>query len=626
MSLAIEGEYKENCLFAGFSIYKNLREDIRFCSNRSFWNGNITDRTTDTKHTISPSDDMSLVIYAIKNYTTIVTSLIFNLSTCNGVAINPCEYDIYCIGNFIMLPFCKSYLDSFTTTKTDFKLEIQNRSITLMESLHKILSRKTHILTLKQKIGSCLQIYFSSSVRARTTNIFQDRYHMYFSGEGCLVIINAEIDTLKNEIRNKVLHSTYVGKINRLELFHVLGKGILIEHYLHKNKKQEKYRKSNRIVIEEKDFQTKYKVVVHDAATLILGTLSIIDRDKETKENKIFLKLQGGSYSSVLISLFMHQLEVFNVSGILSTLTSWQMFNIMSSNYIVPFNTIDTKDKTEQSLNILTNLNSVPYGYSLCLEIKANSFPLHTNSAIVAILKLETKFCIYKCSIRSNLTGIIDQKNCKTLVSSDIFDTKGLIAEIYDNHCTTKSTLDWSMDLYESDLLTSGGLEILLPGIYEKAEVHFYYHNYSIGRNEDKLIIKWQDKRIVQRVNTSLLLNGKQYYIFYENMIQRKVYSWKEANELCIKYESNLPIFGSQSHVQDLVDIILRAAWTGPMRMIFIGLQVRSIYALADLRRGTCGMPRGLNSFNFMQFLGNLARSYVAPWGEILDPPLICLN
>ena len=138
----------------------------------------------------------------------------------------------------------------------------------------------------------------------------------------------------------------------------------------------------------------------------------------------------------------MHQLEVFNVSGILSTLTSWQMFNIMSSNYIVPFKIIDTKDKTKQSLNILTNLNSVPYGYSLCLEIKANSFPLHTNNAIVAILKLETKFCIYKCSIRNNLTGIIfGQKNCKTLVSSDVLDTKGLIAEIYDNHCTTKSTL-----------------------------------------------------------------------------------------------------------------------------------------------------------------------------------------
>ena len=303
------------------------------------------------------------------------------------------------------------------------------------------------------------------------------------------------------------------------------------------------------------------------------------------------------------------------------------MFNIMSSNYIVPFKTIDTKDKTKQSLNILTNLNSFPYGYSLYLEIKAKSFPLHTNNAIVANLKLQTKVCIFKCSIRSNLTGIIfGRKYCKTLVSSDISDTKGLIAEIYDSHCTTKSTLDWSMDLYESDLLTSGGLEVLLPGIYEKAQVHFYYHNYSIGRNEDQLIIKWQDKTIVQIVNSSLLVNGKQYYIFSENMNQRKVYSWKEANELCIKYESNLPIFGSQSDVQDLVDIILRAAWTGPMRMIFIGLQVRSIYALADLRRGTCGMPRGLNSFNFMQFLGKFVCCPPPGGGEILDRPLICLN
>ena len=216
-------------------------------------------------------------------------------------------------------------------------------------------------------------------------------------------------------------------------------------------------------------------------------------------------------------------------------------------------------------------------------------------------------------------------------MSSDVLDTKGLIAEIYDNHCTTKNTLDWSMDLYASDLLTSGGLEVLLPGIYEKAEVHFNYHNYSIGRNEDQLIIKWQDKKIIQRVNTSLLVNGKQNYIFYENMNQRKVYSWKETNELCIKYESNLPNFGSQSDIPDLVDIILRAAWTGPMRMIFIGLQVRSICIGGCKGGGTCEIPRGPNSFNFMQFWGKFGK--IVCWhlppphlGEILDPPLICLN
>ena len=59
--LNIEGEYKRNCLFAGLAIYEGVREDLLFCSNRSFWNSN----TRDTNHTISPKDDMSLVLYSL---------------------------------------------------------------------------------------------------------------------------------------------------------------------------------------------------------------------------------------------------------------------------------------------------------------------------------------------------------------------------------------------------------------------------------------------------------------------------------------------------------------------------------------------------------------------------------
>ena len=61
---------------------------------------------------------------------------------------------------------------------------------------------------------------------------------------------------------------------------------------------------------------------------------------------------------------------------------------------------------------------------------------------------------------------------------------------------------------------------------------------------------------------------------FPKTMNKSKVYSWQEAKELCIKFKSHLPIFRSQSDVQDLIDIILRAAWTGPIRMLFIGLKV----------------------------------------------------
>ena len=57
-------------------------------------------------------------------------------------------------------------------------------------------------------------------------------------------------------------------------------------------------------------------------------------------------------------------------------------------------------------------------------------------------------------------------------------------------------------------------------------------------------------------------------------MNERMAYSWEAAEKLCSQYESLLPTFNSQSDVQDLIDIILRAAWTGPIRMVFIGLKV----------------------------------------------------
>ena len=186
--LVIEGEYKENCLFAGLAIYERLREDILFCSNRSFWNNNPADTMKDTNHTISPSADMSLVIYAIKNHTTIFISLIFNLSTCNGVAINPCEYEVYCGRPSSTLTVCKSYLDSLTDANTEHKLEIQN--VTQFESLHKILYGVAYSSILKQKTDSCSQIYISSSVKARKQNIFRDRYHIYFLMKHVLLLLS----------------------------------------------------------------------------------------------------------------------------------------------------------------------------------------------------------------------------------------------------------------------------------------------------------------------------------------------------------------------------------------------------------------------------------------------------
>ena len=135
--LTIEGEYNGNCLFAGLAIYGGIREDLLFCSNRSFWNMETRYSTKNISHIISPTDDMRLVLYSLENYMSVSASLILTLSLCTGVTINPCEYDAYCAGTLFDVKICKQYLKSFTTPDIQFHL-ISSKQISVIQSLHKI--------------------------------------------------------------------------------------------------------------------------------------------------------------------------------------------------------------------------------------------------------------------------------------------------------------------------------------------------------------------------------------------------------------------------------------------------------------------------------------------------------
>ena len=412
-------------------------------------------------------------------------------------------------------------------------------------------------------------------MKARKQNIFEEWYHQYFYKEACALTIMPDIDISKILMGDWTLSALFVGKINRLETLQVIGMGLIIidqfEKYMLKKEK------NTEILIEEKDFNTKYKVSVRYDIKFQIMIMSGVGHDKGTMLKQMFLGFQGGSNSAVLISLTVYQFEMLKAIGLTLTLTSWEMFNMMSPDYILPLLNIGTTGKTKQVLDILTKINSVVYGYSLNIEMNGSSYHSLINNSIVAKLKFQTSFCIGKCSVFNKEKGKINNiniKNCHKLMPSKISDTKEFLTKIYDNHCRDQSTLDWSMDLFTSNFLQSRSLKIQLPGIYEKAEVYIYYHNYSIDGKENQLLIRLQDERILKIINTSLLLNDKKYVIFSETMNQRMVYSWEEAEKLCSQYESHLPIFSSQSDVQDLIDIILRAAWTGPIRMIFIGLRV----------------------------------------------------
>ena len=517
----------------------------------------------------------------MKNYTRVSASLILTLSHCTGVVINPCEYEAYCSGSSLNKKICKQYLKSLTTPYVQFQVKSQH--FIMFQSLHKIDSVTINsLLSLELKTDRCVQLYASSFVKARKPNIFEERYHKYFYREACALTIMPDIDGSKNLMGDWVLYASFLGKINRLEKLQIIGTGKIIIHQLEKC--MLKKEKNTEILIKEKDFNTKYKVSLRYDIKFKIVILSGIGHDKGTKLKQMFLGFQGGSNSTVLISILVYRLEMLINSGLLPTLTSWEMFNIMSQDYILPLLNIGIIGKTKQVLDILTKLNSGVYGYSLNLAMTGNSFRSLINNSIVANLKIQTSFCIRKCSVWNKDKGkIYNPKNCQTLMLSDISDTKGLFTKIYDNHCRHQSTLDWSMDVLTSNFLRSRSLKVQLPGIYEKAEVYIYYHNYSIDGKKKQLLIRLQDERILKIINTSLLLNGKRYFIIHETMNQRMVYSWEEAEELCSQYESHLPIFSSQSDVQDLVDIILRATWTGPIRMVYIGLRVsKNIFLISN--------------------------------------------
>ena len=278
------------------------------------------------------------------------------------------------------------------------------------------------------------------------------------------------------------MYASYIGKINKLEGLKLSGLGHIITNYLEKYSLWKE--KNTEILIEEKDFNTKYEISFRYDIKFNFDFVSGVHTVKDTELNQINLMFQGGSNSAVLVTLMVHHLQILKEGSFVPTLPPWQMVNIVYKNYLVPLLNIHTNSNTKQLLNILNKFNSVAYGYSLHPEMEGNPFYSSKQKAILAKLKIQTAFCIPKCIV-SNNKKIMDLKHCNYLIASEITNDTTLFAKIYDDHCINQSTLDWSMDLHVSDILESRGLEILLPGIYEKAEIHIYDQKSLVGENED---------------------------------------------------------------------------------------------------------------------------------------------
>ena len=187
-------------------------------------------------------------------------------------------------------------------------------------------------------------------------------------------------------------------------------------------------------------------------------------------------------------------------------------------------------------------------------------------------LMIASSFCSFKT------VQIAYMEYREVLNEFDPFDTKKSF-KMYGNKCTDKNKnyfLHWSQIMslshYNNTEIVS---KVLLPGLYEQVTICISHTSTMSSQPKfSHLDITWQDTNILQRVDTSLQLNRKQYLIFTESSKSDRLFTWMEAEEICMHHGGHLPSISSQSDVQDVIDIVLRAAWAGPIRMIYIGLKV----------------------------------------------------
>ena len=164
----------------------------------------------------------------------------------------------------------------------------------------------------------------------------------------------------------------------------------------------------------------------------------------------------------------------------------------------------------------------------------------------------------------------------------NVFDPFGTAnSKVYGNKCDSdkkkKYILHWSEILALPNFDNTKVIStVLLPGIYEQVKIHISHtQTILLQPNQSSCMdVTWHNTNILQKVDISLRLNEKQHQIFTEPSNSDKMYTWMEAERKCIEHDGHLPSMTSQSDVQDLVDIILQAVWTGPIRMIYIGLKV----------------------------------------------------
>ena len=530
-------------MFAGLAIYQEQREDLLLCTNRSLWTNKTITITGNQQSIVSKTSYIILVLYDLEKYTSAVATFNITTSKCTGILINPCEFEAYCsVWPGTKFSLCDSYLGSFSSKYVEIVKEKQYFLVSMNVRLF-----QSH----EQDYDKCVHLYLSSNVAARLQNISQSYFNDNLLKSNCYVNIKIQRDAI---IIPYILTSTYQGTIKRSEMLQFVGHGNVVTH----NFLVRKQKNSPVISIH----QCKYKVKLSATAAV---NFESVDEMLTERVTHFILGVKGGSSSTMMLQFKRCS---FNLS--MKEVRLKACSNMSQKNQIpISFNFT--------YFELHNNVTTVMFGQILIILMSAGHYGLYMFKNTTVQLMIKASFCYFK-------TVFIGKRKYKEVLNEfDPFNTEKS-NKMYGNKCVIENKNYLFYLLYWSQILTLPRYNntkvvsrVLLPGLHEQVSINIGHTPTVSSLWSSYLDVAWQDTNILQRVDISLRLNGKQHQIFTDPSESDKMYTWMEAEAICTHHGGHLPSISNQSDAQDLVDIILRAAWTGPIRMIYIGLKVSNV-------------------------------------------------
>ena len=196
---------------------------------------------------------------------------------------------------------------------------------------------------------------------------------------------------------------------------------------------------------------------------------------------------------------------------------------------------------------------------SLRLHIKILNLPGNVTSGHITTIIFKTKYCVRKWL------------GCNSFLNEEKF------YEAHLNKCSVNHTLEWHMPVTASTFRAEQSMNISLGGYIRTAKFDFDQLSPKVVASCPNcyFMIKWVDSKILTTVPSTLILDSKQYSIYPSTEISGRMYSWYEAETFCNGHGAHLPSFSGRNDVLNLIRILERAVWTGPVRVIFIGLNMK---------------------------------------------------